>query len=136
MKVKKVIPYISEDIPNLSRFQVKDYLIQVEEKMGELSSNEKKLLNRYKSEFYELIDSNNTTYFFHPEKDFGTSLSDAFTNKVKYFYAYSEENANILVEMLGHYYYGQQFEPYVNNTHLFDIGFRFQGTVFKHLGYQ
>ena len=136
MKVKKVIPYISEDVPNLSRFQVKDYLIQVEEKMSELSSNEKKLFNRYKAEFYELIDSNNTTYFFHPEKDFGTSLSDAFTNKVKYFYAYSEENANVFVEMLGHYYYGQQFEPYVNNTHLFDIGFRFQGTVFKHLGYQ
>ena len=44
MKVKKVIPYISEDIPNLSRFQVKDYLIQVEEKMGELSSNEKKII--------------------------------------------------------------------------------------------
>jgi hypothetical protein len=37
--------------------------------------------------------------------------------------------------MLGHYYYGQQFEPYVNNAHLFDIGFRFHGTVFEHLGY-
>jgi hypothetical protein len=83
-----------------------------------------------------LIDSNNTTYFFHPEKDFGTSISEAFSNKVKYFYAYSDENANVFVEMLGHYYYGQQFEPYVNNTHLFDIGFRFQGTIFKHLGYQ
>ena len=136
MKVKNLIPYISEDVPNLSRFQVKDYLMQVEEKLAELSITEKNLFNRYKLEFYELIDPENTTYFFHPEKDFGTSFSEAFSNKVKYFYAYTEENANVFIEMLGHYYYGQQFEPYVNNAHLFDIGFRFHGTVFKHLGYQ
>lgn len=136
MKVKNLIPYIGEDVPNLSRFQVKDYLMQVEEKLGELSKTEKNLFNRYKVEFYELIDPENTTYFFHPEKDFGSSLSEAFSNKVKYFYNYTEENANIFIEMLGHYYYGQQFEPYVNNAHLFDIGFRFHGTVFKHLGYQ
>jgi hypothetical protein len=136
MKVKKIIPYISEDVPNLSRFQVKDYLKQIEEKLGELSITENKLFNRYKVEFYELIDSENTTFLFHPDKDFGTSLSEAFSNKVKYFYAYTEENANVFIEMLGHYYYGQQFEPYVNNAHLFDIGFRFHGTVFKHLGYK
>jgi hypothetical protein len=136
MKVKNIIPYISEDVPNLSRFQVKDYLKQVEEKLNELSNTERNLLNRHKAEFYELLDPDNTTYFFHPDKDFGTSLSDAFSNKVKYFYAYTEENANVFVEMLGHYYYGQQFEPYVNNAHLFDIGFRIHGTLFNHLGFQ
>lgn len=135
MKVKSIIPYISEDVPNLSRYQVKVYLKQVEEKLGELSNTERNLFNRYKAEFYDLIDPENTTYFFHPEKSFGTSLSEAFSNKVKYFYAYKEENANVFVEMLGHYYFGQQFEPYVNNAHLFDIGFRFHGTVFEHLGY-
>jgi len=136
MKVKNIIPYISEDVPNLSRFQVKDFLKQVEEKLNELSNTERNLFNRHKAEFYDLLDPDNTTYFFHPDKDIGTSLSEAFSNKVKYFYAYPEENANVFVEMLGHYYYGQQFEPYVNNAHLFDIGFRFHGTVFKHLGYK
>ena len=135
MKVKNIIPYISEDVPNLSRFQVKNYLKQVEENLDELSNTERDLFNRYKTEFYEFIDPENTTYFFHPEKNFGTSLSETFSNKVKYFYAYTEENANAFVEILGHYYYGQQFEPYVNNAHLFDIGFRIHGTVFKHLGY-
>jgi hypothetical protein len=135
MKVKSIIPYISEDVPNLSRNQVKEYLKHVEEKLGELSNTERNLFDRFKVEFYELIDPENTTYFFHPEKSFGMSLSEAFSNKVKYFYAYREENANVFVEMLGHYYFGQQFEPYVNNAHLFDIGFRFHGTVFKHLGY-
>ena len=136
MKVKNIITYISEDVPNLSRFQVKDYLKKVEEKLSELSNTERNLFNRYKAEFYELVDPENTTYFFHPEKDFGTSLSEAFSNKVKYFYAYTEDNAYVFIEILGHYYYGQQFEPFVNNMHLFDIGFRFHGTVFKHLGYQ
>jgi len=114
---------------------VKNYLKQVEEKLDELSNTERDLFNRYKTEFYEFIDPENTTYFFHPEKNFGTSLSETFSHKVKYFYAYVEENANAFVEILGHYYYGQQFEPYVNNAHLFDIGFRIHGTVFKHLGY-
>jgi len=135
MKVKNIIPYISEDVSNLSRFQVKNYLKQVEEKLDELSNTERDLFNRYKTEFYEFIDPENTTYFFHPEKNFGTSLSETFSHKVKYFYAYVEENAKAFVEILGHYYYGQQFEPYVNNAHLFDIGFRIHGTVFKHLGY-
>jgi hypothetical protein len=135
IKVKNVIPYIGEDVPNLSRFQVKFYLQQVEEKLNELSDTERRLFERYKLEFYELIDPENTTFFFHPEKSFGASLSDVFSNKVKYFYAYTVDDANVFVELLGNYYYGQQFKPMVNNAHLFDIGFRFRGTVFNHLGY-
>jgi hypothetical protein len=135
MKVKNIIPYISEDIPNLSRFQVKSYLQEVELKSNQLSTTENKLFNRYKEEFYEVLDTTNTTYFFSPDEDFGESLEGLTTNKMKYFYAYAEEDANIFVEMLGHYYYGQQFKPLVNNAHLFDIGFRIRGTVFDHLGY-
>ncbi|GIK60611.1 MAG: hypothetical protein HND39_12925 [Ignavibacteriota bacterium] len=135
MKVKKIIPYINEDVPNLSRFQVKIYLQIVEEKLESLSATEIKLLNRYKAEFYELTDINNSTYFFHPENNFLTSLSETFSDKVKYIYAYSGENANVFLNLLGHYYYGQQFRPSINNAHLFDIGFRFHGTLFNHLGY-
>ncbi|MCZ7613438.1 MAG: hypothetical protein M5T52_07855 [Ignavibacteriaceae bacterium] len=54
---------------------------------------------------------------------------------MKYIYAYSGENANVFLNLLGHYYYGQQFRPSINNAHLFDIGFRFHGTLFNHLGY-
>ena len=135
MKVKNIIPYISDDVPNLSRFQVKNYLQEVETKSSELSSTEKKLFNRYKVEFYEVLDTVHTNYFFSPYEDFGESLEGLFSNKIKYFYAFSEEDANLFVEMLGHYYYGQQYEPQVNNAHLFDIGFRIRGTVFNHLGY-
>lgn len=135
MKVKNIIPYISEDIPNLSRFQVKAYLQQVEKKLNVLSDTEKDLFDRYKAEFYEILNPKVTTNFFNPQKDFGTSFSEAFSNKVKYFYAYEEENANVYIEMLGHYSYGVQFKPSINNAHLFDIGFRFHGTLFDHLGF-
>ncbi|MFI5236924.1 MAG: capsule assembly Wzi family protein [Ignavibacteriales bacterium] len=136
MKVKNVIPYYYEDLPNLSRHQVKSYLQQIEEKLSGLSSTEKSLFDRYKIEFYEVLNKETTTYLFNSENDFGTNLSEAFSNKVKYFYAYAEENANAFIEFIGHYYYGQQFEPSVNNAHLFDGGFGFRGTVFKHLGYK
>jgi len=135
MKVKNIIPYISEDIPNLSRFQVRDYLQQVEKKINELSNTELDLFNRYKEEFYEILNPENTTFFFDPQKNFGTSLSEVLSNKIKYFYAYEEDNANVFIELLGHYYYGQQFKSIVNNSHLFDIGFSFRGTLFQHLGY-
>lgn len=136
MKVKNVISYIYEDLPNLSRFQIKEYLQLIGKRLSDLSIVEQKLFERYKTEFYNVLDTTNSTYFFHPEKDFGTSLSEVLSNKVKYFYAYSEENANVFVELLGHYYFGQQFTPSVNNAHLFDIGFGFRGTLFNHLGYK
>lgn len=135
MKVKKIIPYINEDIPNLSRFEVRDYLKVIESKSGQLSEVEISLLNRYKSEFYDILDEENSTYFFQPEKSFWKSVSEIFTNKIKYLYAYKEKNANFFLEALGNYYYGQSFKPEVNNTHLYDIGFRIRGTFFKHLGY-
>ena len=135
MKVKNIIPFISEDVPNLSRFQVKGYLQEVEKEYDQLSNTERNLLNRYKIDFYEVLDTANTNYFFNPNEDFGKSLAGLFTNKIKYFYAYSEESANVFIEILGDYYYGQQFKPEVNNSHLFDVGFRIRGTVFDHLGY-
>ncbi len=135
MKVKNIIPYISEDVPNLSKFQIKDYLKVVQSNLTRLSSTEKELFNRYKTEFYEILDTANTTYFFSPNEDFGESLQGLFTNKIKYFYALAEEDANIFINMIGDYEYGQQFEPVTNNAHLFDVGFRIGGTVFKHLGY-
>jgi len=135
MKVKNIIPYINEDVPNLSRFQVKEYLEIVESKYDKLSDTEKDLFNRYKIDFYEILDTANTTYFFSPDEDLGESLEGLVTNKIKHFYAYADKDANVFVNMLGDYYYGQQFEPVTNNAHLFDIGFRIRGTVFEHLGY-
>lgn len=135
MKVKRVLSYINEDIPNLSRFEVKRFLDEIESKSDQLSNTETKLLYRYKKEFNESLHPDTTTYLFHPKKDFGESISDVFSDKVKYLYAYRERNANIYFELLGHFYYGQTFDPESENATLYDIGFRGRGTVFNHLGY-
>jgi hypothetical protein len=135
MKVKKIIPYINEDLPNLSRFEVRDFLNEIESKTELLSDVEISLLNRYKAEFYEIIDQEESTYFFQPNKNLGTSFSEIFSNKVKYLYAYEEENANVFLDFLGHYTYSQLFKPEVNNAHLYDFGLRVRGTFFNHLGY-
>jgi len=82
MKVKRLLSYINEDIPNLSRFEVKRFLDEIDSKQNELSRTELKLLTRYKIEFNESLDADTTTYFFHPEKDFGESISDIFSDKV------------------------------------------------------
>jgi len=135
MKVKGIVPYINEDLPNLSRFEVREFLETINKKSDELGSTELKLLNRYKAEFYESLDAETTTYFFHPEKSFSTSLSEVFSDKVKYIYAYKDKNANLFMNLFGHVYYGQTFKPEINNSALFDGGVRIHGTVFNHLGY-
>lgn len=135
MKVKRIISNINEDLPNLSRFEVKKFLESIDSKKSELSSTEIKLLNRYEAEFYESMNVDTTTYFFHPEKKFSTSLSEVFSDKVKYLYAYREKNANVFMELFGHVYYGQTLKPEVNNSTLFDGGTRIRGTLFNHLGY-
>ena len=135
MKVKGIVLYINEDLPNLSRFEVREHLEAIDNKRGELSSTELQLLKRYKTEFYESIDADTVTYFFHPQKNFSTSLSELFSDKVKYLYAFKRKNANVYINMFGHVYYGQTFKPEINNTTLFDGGLRIHGTVFNHLGY-
>ncbi|HEY7750686.1 MAG TPA: hypothetical protein VH917_00215, partial [Ignavibacteriaceae bacterium] len=135
MKVKKILSYVSEDIPNLSRFHVKNYLNEVDSKKNELSTTEINLLRRYLSEFDESLHPDTATYFFQPEKDFGTNLSEVFSEKIKYLYAYRNPDANFYFEALGHFYFGKTFAPESENASLFDIGFRARGTVFNHLGY-
>ncbi|MBT8383043.1 MAG: hypothetical protein KJO59_11865 [Ignavibacteria bacterium] len=135
MKVKKIISYINEDIPNLSRFEVRDFLVEIDSKIPELSGVEIKLLNRYKTEFYKNLDEEKSTYFFQQGKNLGNSFSEIFSNKLKYLYAYEEENANVFINFLGHYTYSQLLKPEVNNAHLYDFGLRVRGTFFKQLGY-
>ncbi|GBD88051.1 hypothetical protein BMS3Abin03_01985 [bacterium BMS3Abin03] len=135
MKVKKVISYFSEDVPNISRFYVKALLDSVKRSYNELSSTERDLLKKYEIEFSDSLSNETTTRLFTPGKSFGSTLSDVFSNKVKYLYAYQEDNANVYIEGLGHFYHGQWLKHEVNNADLFNIGFRIRGTLFKHLGY-
>jgi len=135
MKVKNIIPYISEDVPNISRFEVRALLYTVRKKSTQLSHTEKELLHWFEIEFTDSLLEETTTRLFTPGKSFGSTLSEVFSDKVKYLFTYQEENANFYAEGLGHFYHGQQLKHEVANANLYDIGFRLRGTVFKHLGY-
>jgi len=137
MKVKRIISFIREDDPVLSRFEVKDLLVKISNQKTELSSTEKKLLNKYLIEFSDSIDPDSSTQLFNPPDSFFSDLDQMLSDKVKYLYAYKEKNINVYIEWLGHFYHGQQFydNGSTNNANLYDIGFRIRGTVINHFGY-
>lgn len=135
MKVKGLIDYFREDESVISRFEVKDLLDTLSKNQNLLSSTEKKLLEKYFIEFSDKLNEESTAYLFNPENSFFSNLSESFTDKIKYIYAYQDEGANFYIEMIGHFYHGHRFKPGVNNSNLFDGGLRLRGTVFDKLGY-
>ena len=106
MKVKNIVPYISEDVPNLSRFEVRALLGTVRKKSAQLSRTELDLLHWFEIEYTDSLLDETTTRLFTPGKSFGSTLSEVGSDKVKYLYAYQEENANFYAEGLGHFYHG------------------------------
>jgi len=136
MKVKGIISFIREDDPVISRFEVKDLLEKIAIQELELSSTEKKLLQKYRTEFSDSLNPDTATQLFNPQNNLFSDLDQMFTDKVKYLFAYQEENNNIYFEWLGDFYHAQKFLPENNiNSNLYDIGFRIRGTAFNHLGY-
>lgn len=136
MKVKGLISFIREDDPLLSRFEVQNLLNEISNHKNELSNTETKLLKKYQTEFSESLNPDTATQLFNPDENFFSELSEMYSDKVKYLYAYKEKENNVFVEWLGHFYHGQRFSPEkTTNSNLFDIGFRIRGTIFNHLGY-
>jgi hypothetical protein len=136
MKVKGIVSFIREDDPVLSRFEVKNLLESINSQIIELSSTEKKLLQKYRIEFLDSLDPDTATQLFNPPNNLFSDLDLMITDKIKYLYAYQEPENNIYFEWLGHFYHGQDFsQTKAVNSNLFDIGFRIRGTIFKNLGY-
>ncbi len=78
MSVKGIID-LNDDNPNLSRFEVVDYLKQIEENKPSLSQTENDLLNKFKVEFiYEEANEKNTWNLFGSGRGFIKNLEDFF----------------------------------------------------------
>jgi len=136
MKVKNLPVNIHDDSPNMSRAEIKKNLECIDSLSADLSVTEKKILKKFQNEFYDdLADSTNTYQFFGEQAGFSKSNSDIFSDKIKYVYAYRSEGVNYFLNVLGRAVYGQNLKPYINNSWLYDIGFRFRGTLFEKLGY-
>jgi hypothetical protein len=135
MKVKNIISYFNEDLSNLSRFEVKALLDSVRKSYQNLSKTERDLLTWFEADFSDDLQDETTSRLFTPGKGFMSTLSEVFSNKVKYLFAYQEESANVYLEGLGHLYHGQRLKHGVNNADLYDFGLRIRGTLFQNLGY-
>ncbi|KAF0151990.1 MAG: hypothetical protein FD143_1459 [Ignavibacteria bacterium] len=134
MKVKGIIGGIHDDNPNMSRYEVKNLISKIEEYKTSLSKTEMGLLQKFKAEFFdEEADSNNTAQFFGD--GLSSSFSDLFSKKNRYMYVYRDPEASFYFNVLGRFAFGHTFEPEQYNSTLYDIGFRFRGTVFNSLGY-
>ena len=120
----------------MSRSEVRKNLELIASHSNEISTTEKKLLKKFQDEFYDdLADSTNTFQFFGKDAGFSINRSNLFSDRVKYLYAYRADGANYYLNVLGRAMYGQNIKPFVNNSWLYDTGFRFRGTLFNKLGY-
>ncbi|MGK9476813.1 capsule assembly Wzi family protein [Melioribacter sp. OK-6-Me] len=128
MKVKNLLDNIYEDNPNLSRKEVWNFLEKIREKKDQLSVTELGLLEKFTDEF-DAMQSNSISLID------GAGLKGLFEDKVKNTFLYKDNNANLYIEILGRAMHGQLIEPKINNSELFDIGFRVRGTLFGKLGY-
>ncbi len=136
MKVKGLIPSIHEDDPNMTRLEVAKFLKTINAQSQKLTATEKGRLEKFENEFYdEQKNRDNTAQIIGPSDEFSTGMGEFFSDKIKYVYAYRDSNVTAYLEGLGRYVHGQQFSSKTTNSELYDIGFRFRGTVLKYLGY-
>ncbi len=135
MKVKGVISGIHDDSPNMSRYEIKNLLSKISATENLLSRTELSLLNKYQEEFLDNDNDSNGDLLSTDATVVEKSFSDLFSSKTSYTYSYREPQASFYLNILGRLAFGQTFEPEKKNSTLYDIGFRFRGTVFNHLGY-
>jgi len=136
MSVKRIINF-DDDNPNLSRFEVADFLKTIESKKSTLSKTEIELLNKYKVEYIpEESNKDNTWQMFGSGRPFINNLEDFFSKKQKYLFTIGKPGNNAFVEAIGNVYSGMKIKPERNsNVLMMDGGFRARGTLFDHLGY-
>ncbi|MCX6161180.1 MAG: hypothetical protein NTV87_07580 [Ignavibacteriae bacterium] len=137
MSVKRILPSINDDNPVLSKGEVAEYLKKIDAKNKELSEVEKKTLEKYKTVFIpELMNNKNTDVIIAGDGSFGKRVGDIFSKKQKYLYLYKKENFTNYTNLTGHLDFTKEFKPSSDSSvFMMDVGFRTNGTAFKHLGY-
>lgn len=136
MKVKHVIGSTHDDSPNLSRLEVQNFLIEIRKEIKILSATEKNLLIKYEAEFFEdEITEDKHWQMLNYKDGFWDNLGKFDKDKIKYLYAYKDENVKAYFEGTAHFIFGQQYKPQKTNSELYDIGFRFRGTLLEKFGF-
>lgn len=137
MRVRGIIKKYDDGISGLSRFQVSDYLKEIESGSEKLSRTEKALLKKYRVEYdADLINENTATSLFGGNYDMSKGFDEIFTDKKKYLFAYKKGLNNVFFTGGGHLGYSNSLTPDAGqNAEIFDVGFDIRGTLFGKLGY-
>ncbi|MBM4165802.1 MAG: capsule assembly Wzi family protein [Ignavibacteria bacterium] len=131
MNVKGILPQYSSTILPISRKEIGDMLKVIETKKEQLSSVDKKYLEKFQREFaFELgvVEQNSLL--------FKSDMKEIFSDKEKYLYAFQDSSATMYLEFLGSLFYKTVSGN--NNTTNFETeqhGVRIRGTFKNRLGY-
>jgi hypothetical protein len=134
MGVKGILPLYTNTMVPLTRKKVAEHLKAVESRKDALSQAERGYLEKFEREFMHEIDPAGDA----PSGLFnGDPVSDAFADKEKYLYHYSDSTASLFVEFLGSAEYRRAGGDSYGSAHasLENHGFRARGTVKNMLGY-
>lgn len=134
MGVKGVLPLYSSTMIPLSRREVADDLIRVEQRKEQLTDAERQYLERFEQEFMHEIDPSreNVTSLFN-----GGSVADILSEKEKYLYRYSDSTLSNFIELLGTAEYRAINGESFGSTHASfeQHGGRIRGTIKDKVGY-
>jgi hypothetical protein len=133
MGVKGVLPGYSNVSLPLSRREVGEFLLQISNRKEALSIAEDQYLQKFLREFsLDLLTSEKDATFL-----FRDGFKDAFSQKEKYLYGYSDSTLSLYIQFLGSLgYNGIRGDSY-GNTHVSfeEHGGRIRGTLKNKLGY-
>jgi hypothetical protein len=140
MEVKRIITRYRDAIQPMSRRQVAEFLMTIQDQKSQLSNSERGWLQDYISEFQ--YDINGSTERIHSlidseEPSFGDALAKTFSNREKFFYAITDSGvsffSNILFDADARAIKGDDLGD--QHSEYLQLGFRARGTVMGHLGY-
>ena len=137
MSVKKVIGSINDDVPNLSKGHVTEFLRQIEEKSNDISHVDRELLKRYREKYdYEYMNSSNSYQLIQSDFGFKGKTSDIFSDKEKYLYTYRNKGNSLFFNFITNFTYANTLKPDSKTAaRLYDFGIYADGTLIEKLGY-
>lgn len=137
MRLRGLLEKYDDGISDLSRFEVVNYLNEIERSFKKLSNTERSLLRKYLTEFDPgLMNENTTMSLFGGNYKMARGFDEVFSDKQKYLFAYHSGENNIFFRGGGHLGYSNRLSPDTKpNGKVYDVGFDIRGTVFGKLGY-
>ncbi|MBI1804270.1 MAG: hypothetical protein HY033_07275 [Ignavibacteriae bacterium] len=132
MGVKGILPLYSNTAIPLSRKEVADFILRVQEERERLTAADREFLRKFEQEFAHEI---------HPQVETASILFrdglDLFSDKEKYLYAYSDSSLTTYIEFLGSFDYRRSSGDSYGSVHatLENHGGRIRGTIKQRLGY-